>query len=333
MADRYEQFLGSRPGTVVELVDDTASPYLVRTEGGFEFYISAEDFKAYYRGQGTETPSRWRQFITEPETGMVDSQKMSAVMEIVHSVKAVFQDFAKARNFVRDAARLAQSDPKLELQQLRKALEELGWAVNEAPDSALEGVMSCPEEIRALLLSDTCAMGEFVEHPPAFHEEEASAKKSPTKKVAGSTSTRREPSKKASVQNFRSRMKNVEMSVYGDILKITVDLSKEFGPSKSGKTTIVASTEGNKSVPGRDEKVGLNIYKGQDQRPVKGRRSSFKNVEMDVQGSVLTLTVDLSKEFGPSKSGKTIIIASTEGNQLVYNREEKIGLNVYRKIE
>jgi hypothetical protein len=41
--------------------------------------------------------------------------------------------------------------------------------------------------------------------------------------------------------------------------------------------------------------------------------------------------VDLTKEFGPSSSGKTIIIASTEGNIAVPEREEKIGLNVYRK--
>ncbi len=57
----------------------------------------------------------------------------------------------------------------------------------------------------------------------------------------------------------------------------------------------------------------------------------MKNVEMTVEGNVLTITVDLSKEFGPSASGKTIIVASTEGNIAVPGREEKIGLNVYRK--
>ncbi len=56
-------------------------------------------------------------------------------------------------------------------------------------------------------------------------------------------------------------MKNVEMKVEGNILTIKVDLSKEYGPSASGKTIIVASTEGNISVPERDEKVGLNVYK------------------------------------------------------------------------
>jgi hypothetical protein len=59
--------------------------------------------------------------------------------------------------------------------------------------------------------------------------------------------------------------------------------------------------------------------------------STMKNVEMTVDGTTLTIKVDLSKEFGPSASGKTIIIASTEGNVSVPGRQEKIGLNVYRK--
>ena len=57
----------------------------------------------------------------------------------------------------------------------------------------------------------------------------------------------------------------------------------------------------------------------------------MKNVELSVEDSLLTITVDLSKEFGPSSSGKTVIVASTEGNVTIPNREEKLGLNVYRK--
>lgn len=56
-------------------------------------------------------------------------------------------------------------------------------------------------------------------------------------------------------------MKNVEFQVDGSLLTIKVDLSKEFGPSSSGKTIIIATTEGNISIPGREEKIGLNIYK------------------------------------------------------------------------
>ncbi|MDP2853141.1 MAG: hypothetical protein Q8O28_02725 [Smithellaceae bacterium] len=57
-------------------------------------------------------------------------------------------------------------------------------------------------------------------------------------------------------------MKNVEMKVEDNILTIKVDLTKEFGPSASGKTIIIASTEGNISIPEKDEiKIGLNVYK------------------------------------------------------------------------
>jgi hypothetical protein len=56
----------------------------------------------------------------------------------------------------------------------------------------------------------------------------------------------------------------------------------------------------------------------------------MKNVEMTVEGNTLTIKVDLTKDFGPSSSKKSIIIASTEGNVSVPNREEKVGLNVYR---
>ena len=60
-----------------------------------------------------------------------------------------------------------------------------------------------------------------------------------------------------------SKLKDVSMKAEGKELVIRVDLSKEFGASKSGKTTIIASTEGN--VPFNDGEqvvfVGLNVYK------------------------------------------------------------------------
>jgi len=58
----------------------------------------------------------------------------------------------------------------------------------------------------------------------------------------------------------------------------------------------------------------------------------MKNVEMKAEDNILTIKVDLTKEFGPSSSGKTIIIASTEGNISIPNKEDiKIGLNIYKK--
>jgi len=58
----------------------------------------------------------------------------------------------------------------------------------------------------------------------------------------------------------------------------------------------------------------------------------MKNCEMKLNGNILTITVDISKEFGVSSSKKSIIIASTEGNVSIPDKEDiKIGLNVYRK--
>jgi hypothetical protein len=57
-------------------------------------------------------------------------------------------------------------------------------------------------------------------------------------------------------------MKNVEMKLSGNTLIIEVDLTKEFGKSSSGKSIIIASTEGNVNVPEHEGiKIGLNIYK------------------------------------------------------------------------
>ena len=58
-------------------------------------------------------------------------------------------------------------------------------------------------------------------------------------------------------------MKNVKMSVQGDVLTITVDLSQEHGKSASGKSVIIASTEGNAALDGEHDgiKIGLNVYK------------------------------------------------------------------------
>jgi hypothetical protein len=61
-------------------------------------------------------------------------------------------------------------------------------------------------------------------------------------------------------------------------------------------------------------------------------RTAMKNVAMKVEDNIPTIKVDLTKDFGPSSSGKTIIIASTEGNVAVDEHElAKVGLNVYRK--
>lgn len=55
-----------------------------------------------------------------------------------------------------------------------------------------------------------------------------------------------------------------------------------------------------------------------------------KGVEVDVKGKKVTVTFDLTKDYGPSSSGKTNIIATTSGNAEIADGVF-MGLNVYKK--
>jgi len=57
-----------------------------------------------------------------------------------------------------------------------------------------------------------------------------------------------------------------------------------------------------------------------------------KNVEMNMEGNILTIKVDMAKDFGKSGSGKNTIIATTAGNIDVPGSVAKIGLNIYKPI-
>jgi cysteine synthase len=54
---------------------------------------------------------------------------------------------------------------------------------------------------------------------------------------------------------------NIKVSVKGSIATITIDLAQNLGPSKSGKTVLVATTSGNVNIPGTDVTLGLNAYR------------------------------------------------------------------------
>jgi hypothetical protein len=57
-------------------------------------------------------------------------------------------------------------------------------------------------------------------------------------------------------------MKNVELVVSGDVLHIKINLKAPTAESKSGKSLVIGTTEGNVSVPGHPEiKLGINCYK------------------------------------------------------------------------
>jgi hypothetical protein len=66
-------------------------------------------------------------------------------------------------------------------------------------------------------------------------------------------------------------------------------------------------------------------------RALIAKEFTMKNIKTTVKGNTMTIEIDLSKTFGPSKSGKTIIVASTEGNQKVEGSDVVIGINAYKK--
>ncbi len=55
-------------------------------------------------------------------------------------------------------------------------------------------------------------------------------------------------------------MDNIKTDIKGNILTITVDLSKTGKTSSTGKNRLIATTGGNVTVKD-DIKMGLNIYK------------------------------------------------------------------------
>jgi hypothetical protein len=58
-------------------------------------------------------------------------------------------------------------------------------------------------------------------------------------------------------------MQNVKTEVKVNTLTITVHLSARLGPSSTGKTIIVATSNGSAKVPGHEAvKFGLNVYTG-----------------------------------------------------------------------
>jgi hypothetical protein len=67
----------------------------------------------------------------------------------------------------------------------------------------------------------------------------------------------------------------------------------------------------------------------------EGWKKEGINFEYKVEGDYLIMRVDLTKNHGPSKSGKTITVGTSSGNKTVegYKEIRKMGVNVYRYEE
>jgi|HubBroStandDraft_2_1064218.scaffolds.fasta_scaffold3230782_1 hypothetical protein len=69
-------------------------------------------------------------------------------------------------------------------------------------------------------------------------------------------------------------MQNITAVIDGNTLKLTIDLSRTLGLSKSEKSQIIATTSGNVPLDGMpDVKLGINIYRSvpRDSRTAGGK--------------------------------------------------------------
>jgi len=161
MAQRYQQFLGSKPGLIVEIVDDSNSPFLVRTEEGFEFHVAAEDFRNYYKKEQSATPAEWGHLITDEKAELVDCVTMAEVMEIIHSFEPLFEDFDKTRAFVREIIKIMQDRSENNLETLREWINSSAWNSTKIQDQNLRRLLDLRKEIYPCLISNLCAAGRF----------------------------------------------------------------------------------------------------------------------------------------------------------------------------
>lgn len=130
----------------------------------------------------------------------------------------------------------------------------------------------------------------------------------------------------------------ITQTIDGERLILALDLSGNFGPSGSGKSRKVATTGGNVTVCG-GLKLGINAYDPDLTRDLKGATFPvFSDVALgrNVVASLgsngtLTLVIDTSQDLGPSSTGKSRTVATTNGN-VTLPLGLKLGLNCFDPI-
>jgi hypothetical protein len=127
-------------------------------------------------------------------------------------------------------------------------------------------------------------------------------------------------------------MENIEFKTKGDNLILTFDKTKEFGPSATGKTIIVAHSHGGQRIKGTDLSFGMYAYKYPTKKATKPKKvKEMQNIAVKVAGNTVTLTINMKEDYGSSASGKSSIVASSRGNKLIEDTGVYVGLNVYRQ--
>lgn len=138
--------------------------------------------------------------------------------------------------------------------------------------------------------------------------------------------------------------KNISLVTEGKTLFILSDLSKDFGVSSTGKSTIIATTSGGKPLGRSGASLGINLFVKDLQKrnltpaAIAGlRRDEFQECgescqwRMEADGVTLCVRIDFAtaKERDAS-SGKTVLLATSSGFKPVGKTGVSFSLNCYR---
>ena len=86
---------------------------------------------------------------------------MAEVMEAIHYLESIYQDFDKARAFVREAVKFMQVRSENSLTTLREWIAGSAWRDVKLSDDDLRRFLGIRKEIYPCLVSDLCAAGRF----------------------------------------------------------------------------------------------------------------------------------------------------------------------------
>jgi hypothetical protein len=127
---------------------------------------------------------------------------------------------------------------------------------------------------------------------------------------------------------------NIEWEIKDNMLILKIDITKELGNSRSGKTTLVANTHGARKLKDTEMKLNMFAYKYPAKKKVKAaKQREMQNIESSVDETIMTLTIDTTKDYGTSASGKNNIVATSRGNKKIDPTEIFVGVNLYKPKE
>ena len=85
----------------------------------------------------------------------------------------------------------------------------------------------------------------------------------------------------------KPKMENIESKVDGDTLIINFDVTKEFGPSATGKTTIVAHSHGGQRIKGTDLGFNMFAFKYPTKKTTKPKKTKeMQNIDVSIDGNI-----------------------------------------------